>query len=101
MLIDTVDPALKVSLEVLISMAVFVAILMGLASWFLIKDAKSRPFTGHEGMIGRIGEARDGGFVYIEGALWKAESGEPLDVGSKVEVVSVDKLLLKVKKLNK
>ena len=72
MLIDTVDPALKVSLEVLISMAVFVSILMGLASWLLIKDAKSRPFIGNEGMIGRVGEVRSGGFVYVEGALWKA-----------------------------
>ncbi len=100
MLIDTVDPALQVSLEVLISVAVFLAVLMGLASWLLVKDAKSRPFIGNEGMIGRIGEVRNGGFVFIEGALWKAESGEALETGRKVEVVSVDKLLLKVKKLD-
>jgi membrane-bound ClpP family serine protease len=51
-------------------------------------------------MIGRIGEVRSGGFVYVEGALWKAESTEPLEIGSKVEVIAVEKLLLKVKKLN-
>ena len=49
-------------------------------------------------MIGRVGEVRGGGFVYVEGALWKAESNESLEVGQKVEVVNVDKLLLKVKK---
>jgi membrane-bound serine protease (ClpP class) len=100
MLIDTVDPALKVSMEVLITVVIFVALLMAGATWLLIKDAKARPFTGNEGMIGRIGEVRSGGFVYVEGALWKAESTEPLEIGSKVEVIAVDKLLLKVKKLN-
>ena len=52
-------------------------------------------------MIGRIGEVRNGGFVFVEGALWKAESDELLEVGSKVEIIGANNLLLKVRKLNK
>jgi membrane-bound serine protease (ClpP class) len=98
MLIDTVDPSLKISKSVLISMVLFVGLCVFFASWLVIKAYKNRPFTGNEGMVGKIGEVRSGGFVYVEGALWKAESDEPLEIGNKVQIVSVDNLLLKVKK---
>ena len=101
MLIDTVDPSLRISKSVLISVAAFVGIAVFLASWLVIKAYKHRPFTGNEGMIGRIGEVRSGGFVFVEGALWKAESDEPLEAGSKVEIIGANNLLIKVKKLNK
>lgn len=101
MLIDTVDPSLRISKSVLVSVVVFVGACAFLASWLVIKAYKHRPFTGNEGMIGRIGEVRSGGFVFVEGALWKAESDEPLEIGSKVEIIGAQNLLLKVKKLNK
>lgn len=99
MLIDTVDPSLKISKSVLISVALFTGVVVFLIFRLAYKAAKHRPFTGNEGMIGRIGEVRSGGFVYVEGALWKAESDEPLDIGGKVEIIGADNLLLKVKKL--
>jgi membrane-bound serine protease (ClpP class) len=101
MLIDTVDPSLRISKSVLISMVAFIGVCVFLVSWLVIKASKHRPFTGNEGMIGRVGEVRSGGFVFVEGALWKAESDEPIEIGSKVEVTSANNLLLKVKKLNK
>ena len=101
MLIDTVDPSLRISKSVLISMVAFIGVCVFLVSWLVIKASKHRPFTGNEGMIGRVGEVRTGGFVFVEGALWKAESDEPIEIGSKVEVTSANNLLLKVKKLNK
>ncbi len=101
MLIDTVDPSLKISKSVLIGVAAFVGVAAFFASWLVIKAYKHRPFTGNEGMIGRVGEVRNGGFIFVEGALWKAESEEPLEAGSKVEIIAANNLLLKVKKLNK
>ncbi len=101
MLIDTVDPSLRISKSVLISMVAFIGVCVFLVSWLVVKASKHRPFTGNEGMIGRIGEVRNGGFVFVEGALWKAESDEPFEVGSKVEIIGANNLLLKVKKLIK
>ncbi|HEX2897774.1 MAG TPA: nodulation protein NfeD [candidate division Zixibacteria bacterium] len=99
MLIDTVDPSLKISKSVLASVALFTGVVVFLVFRLVYKASKHQPFTGNEGMIGRIGEVRSGGFIYVEGALWKAQSDEPLDIGSKVEIVGADNLLLKVKKL--
>jgi len=101
MLIDTVDPSLKISKSVLVSVALFTGVVVFVVFRLAYKAALHRPFTGNEGMVGRIGEVRSGGFVYVEGALWKAESDETLEIGSKVEITSAENLLLKVKKLNK
>jgi len=101
MLIDTVDPSLKISKSVLISVVVFVGVCVFLVSWLVIKASRNRPTIGNESMLGKIGQVRSGGFVYVEGALWKSESDEPLEVGAKVEVVEVNNLLLKVRKHNK
>lgn len=98
MLIDTVDPALKVSKSILISISVFAGLLLALITWLVAKDRKSRPFVGNEGMIGRKGIMRKNGFVFVEGALWKTESDEPLAEGFKVTVTGVEGLILKVKK---
>lgn len=98
MLIDTVDPTLQVSKSLLITVSLIVGIVVGLVIWLVVKAAKRQPFTGDAGMIGKIAEVRKQGFVYVDGALWKMESDEELEPGTKVEVIGVDKLMLKVKK---
>jgi membrane-bound serine protease (ClpP class) len=100
MLIDTLDPALRISKSVLITVVVCIGVAVLLAGWLVIKAARSRPFIGQEGLVGKIAEVRPNGFVYVDGALWRAISDQELEVGSKVEIVSVDKLTLKVKKMN-
>lgn len=97
MLIDTVDPALRVSKSVLITVVVLVGVTAALVIWLVVRAARNRPFIGNEGMIGKIAEVRKGGLVYVDGALWKAEGVEMLDVGAKVEIIGVDSLTLKVK----
>lgn len=98
MLIDTVDPTLKISKSVLITVVVCVGVAVMLAAWLVWKAARRQPFVGQEGMIGKIAEVRPNGFVYVDGALWRAISDEELEVGSNVKIVSVNKLTLKVKK---
>jgi len=66
----------------------------------VIKAAKNRPIIGNEGLIGQTGEIRKGGYVYIEGALWKIDSTAEFETGCKVEVTAVDGLKLKVKIIN-
>ena len=102
MLVDTVDPNLRISLSVLITVVACVAIVVTIATILVIKAHKNRPFGGMEGLVGKTAEVRDGGYVYVDGALWKARAteGEELDVGGTVEIVAVDKLTLTVKRAN-
>ncbi len=99
MLVDTVDPNLQVSMSVLISVVAFVGVLVIIALFLIIKDRKNKPFIGNEGMTGEIAEVKSNGMVYVNGALWKAESEDEINPGDKVKIVAVDKLLLKVKKI--
>jgi membrane-bound serine protease (ClpP class) len=100
MLIDTLDPALRISKSVLITVVVCIGVAVLLAGFLVLKAARRKPFIGQEGLVGKIAEVRPNGFVYVDGALWRAISDQELEVGSKVEIVSVDKLTLKVKKMN-
>ncbi len=98
MLIETVDPSLQISKSVLITVVICVGIAVMLTAWLVWKAARHRPFIGQEGLVGKIAEVRPNGFVYVDGALWKAISDEELEVGINVKIVSVDKLTLKVKR---
>ena len=100
MLIDTVDPALRISKSVLISVALFIGVVVFIVTWLVVKAQKNRPIIGNEGLVGQTGEIRKGGYVYVEGALWKIVSTEEYETGSKVEVTAVDGLKLKVKNIN-
>ncbi len=100
MLVDSVDPALQISLSFLIWFTLIMSALFGLVIWLVIRAHSRSVAIGDEGMPGKIAEVRTKGQVYVDGALWKAECDEELVKGDKVEIVSVDKLLLKVKKTN-
>jgi membrane protein implicated in regulation of membrane protease activity len=59
-----------------------------------------RPAIGVEAMAGRIGTAledlRPRGPVRLDGEIWEAESTEPVRAGERVQVASVEGLLLHV-----
>lgn len=100
MLVDTVDPNLQISKSVLITVVVCIGVVVIIASWLVIRAARSKPFIGNEGMIGKIAEARSSDMVHVDGALWKVECDEKLTKGDKAEIIAVDKLTLRVKKIN-
>lgn len=99
MLIDTVDPNLRISLSVLITVVVLVSLTAFGMIWLVIKAHRNRPTMGEAGMVGKNGTMRTNNMVYIDGALWKVSSDEDLAAGDKVEVVGMDKLILNVKKV--
>jgi len=99
MLIDTVDPSMKISLSILITVVACIGVIVIIATWLVIKAARNRPFIGQEGMAGKIAVVKKDGFVYVNGALWKMSSEDQLEIGDKVEVVSVDNMVLIVKKI--
>lgn len=99
MLIDTVDPNLRISLSILITVVACIGVIVIIATWLVIKASRNKPFIGKEGMAGKIAVVKKDGFVYVNGALWKMTSEDQLEVGDKVVVVSVDNMVLKVKKI--
>jgi membrane protein implicated in regulation of membrane protease activity len=79
-----------------------VAVVVIAAGYLVVKAQRQKPFSGDKGMVGKTAEVRKPNLVYVDGALWKAVSsdGAPLEIGSIVEIVSMDKLTLTVKKSN-
>jgi membrane-bound serine protease (ClpP class) len=99
MLIDSVDPALKVSLGVLITVAILFALVFIVIVYLVVKAARKQPFIGNEGLVGKEAKVRKDNFVFLNGALWKAESDEELAEGDKVKVLEVRDLTLKVRRI--
>lgn len=99
MLIDSVDPNLGVSISLLVTIAICIGLVVGLASYFVIKAQKRKPFSGNEGMVGKIADVRSSGMAYVDGALWQIECDQELVEGDKVEVIELNSLKLKVKKI--
>lgn len=101
MLFKTTEPALRVSLEVILSLAIFSAALVGFLM-FMVHRAQQAPVrTGREGLIHEIGTARSAlaprGKVFVHGEIWDAVSDEPVASGEPVEVVAVRNLTLAVR----
>jgi len=102
MLVDSSLPELRVNVwklvPVILAFAAFVVALVRL----VVQAQRRRAQTGAEGLVGRPGEAETDldpeGWVLVQGERWRARSGEPLRRGEKVEVVSMEGLLLRVRK---
>jgi membrane-bound serine protease (ClpP class) len=58
---------------------------------------RRRVLAGPETMIGARGVAVAGGFVRVQGELWRADAPRPLEPGARVEVEAVDGLTLRVR----
>src|SRR5262245_5899973 len=104
MLMDTPSPELRVSLRLVIPVAVgFAAIAV-----FLIRLAlaaqRQPPATGAADMIGRIGESLTAidpaahGRVMVRGEIWSATADDAIPPGTRVRVVKIDGLTLTVVK---
>jgi len=102
MLVDSVDPALRVSMTTLITVTIVVGVAFAVVIWLVIKAHGRKVVVGNEGMIGQLAEVRRPDMVHIEGALWKArtEDRQALTPGDTVEVVAVQGLTLIVRKTN-
>ena len=104
MLIDSPDPYLQISLKVILpavaGTAMFFVWLVGMG----FRAQRVRPVSGSEGMLDQSGvvSASSGegspAQVRVHGEIWLADSGESLEVGDKVRVVSVEGLRLRVEK---
>lgn len=102
-LFQTQSPALRISVTLVVTMAALTAAFFLYAVGAGIHAQKNRIVTGKEGMIGELAEARTDinpkGKVFAEGTLWNAcTDGEPIKQGETVRILSVDKLVVRVRK---
>ncbi len=102
MLIDTDDPAMQISRNMLYP-TLFTAILVSVGTLYLAgKSAKLKSIAGAEGLVGQTGvvtQALDPeGSVQVHGELWNAVGDENIGEGETVVVEQVDGLKVKVKK---
>jgi membrane-bound serine protease (ClpP class) len=71
-------------------------------SYLVFRSHKAKPALGIEGMIGEVGVVREKlaprGTVFVHGEYWKAEANDEIDTGDKVEVVAIDRMVLRVKR---
>lgn len=104
-LVSPDSPYGDISLSIIIPMVLLSAIFFLTVAYFGIKAQRQKAKTGEESMIGKVGiaqtdiEADKGGYILLEGELWKAVSEEKIEKGQRVEVVETHGLILKVKKI--
>jgi len=104
MLIDGPIPAMRIGLGVALPV---VLTLVGIAAFLLrlvVKSHGRQVVTGLEGLVGEKGVVREAldprGKVAVHGELWDAVSDVPLAPGDDVEVTSVERMLIRVRRLH-
>jgi membrane-bound serine protease (ClpP class) len=105
MLFQSPDPSLRISWGVLVpAVAITSLFFVGIIA-LALKSQLRRKLGGQEGMVGEEGEAVTDifkeGKVLILGEYWRAISDEPVPKGSKVRVVRVEHLEVKVELIEK
>ncbi|MFH1488640.1 MAG: nodulation protein NfeD [Pseudomonadota bacterium] len=92
----------KVSLQLMTPTIVLVGGFFIVVSALAFRAYRSKAKSGMEGLIGTRGLVRERiapeGLIFIHGELWRAESGEEINEGEKVEVTGVEGLVLTVKR---
>jgi membrane-bound serine protease (ClpP class) len=93
-----------------LAMSVFIPTVLIISGFFVtvatiaFRAQIRRPQIGTEALSGMIGEVKRDlipeGTVFVNGELWNATADENLFTGEKVEVISVENLRLKVRKIS-
>lgn len=103
MLFESPFPFLRLSLSVVLPIAIVTALFFVLTFRLAYKAYKRKPVTGIEGLIGTEGLAKtditkDEGMVLVHGEYWTAYSDELIKKDERIVVEEVKGLRLKVKK---
>jgi membrane-bound serine protease (ClpP class) len=100
MLFQTPDPALRVSWGVLIPAVLVTSLFFVAVIAIAVKAQLLKPKGGKEGMVGdegvAVSEMAMDGKVLVRGEYWSAFSDTPLAKGTKVRVVSVENMKVRV-----
>jgi membrane-bound serine protease (ClpP class) len=103
---DTQWPYKRISLSVIIPVVIVFTLFFFLAAWLSLRAHKKKVETGEAGLVGETGVAKsavgpEGGSVFIHGEYWKAFSETQIEANSKIRVVAIKGMELKVEKIQK
>jgi membrane-bound serine protease (ClpP class) len=102
MLFESPEPALRVSLPVILPLAIVSGLLFAVVAGMSARTMRRRPTTGREGMIGLRGVASTDlspkGTVDVRGEYWNAVADATVAKGEPVEVTAIDGMVLRVRK---
>ncbi len=100
MLLVEGPPALRIHFATAVALALPFSLITVFLASLAVRAHRRKVMTGDVGMIGEIGEARTPltpkGKVFVHGEYWDAESPVPVVPGTRVRVVAVEGLLLRV-----
>lgn len=98
------DPTTRLAMSVFIPTVVTISAFFVTVATLAFRAQMRKPQTGAEVMLGLIGEVKEDldpeGKVFVYGELWNAQADEYIPVGEKVEVIAVENLMLKVKRID-
>ena len=106
LLVDSTDPALRISLTSILPVAMLLSGFFVFASYNIIKTHRAKVLGGKEAMIGAVAtvleESIPGGDaqVMIEGERWRGNAEVALCKGDKVRVERIEGLLLHLRKID-
>lgn len=103
MLINSPIPEMRPAMSLIISFALCFGFIFLFLTFKVIQAMNRRLETGREGLIGETGVAKTNidnrsGKVFVHGEWWNAVAEGLIPAGSKIQVETIDNLLLKVKK---
>ncbi len=103
LLFHSTEPYLRVEPWAIALVAGLVLLMVILILYAVIRGQRRPVVSGPEVLIGMIGTVRQDlapeGMIFVDGALWRARSEEgPIPAGEPVEVVSIEGLLLHVRR---
>jgi membrane-bound serine protease (ClpP class) len=107
MLFKTVDPAIRVSMDIILSVAAMAVLVVGFLAFMVVRMHRRQVTTGAEGLLHERGVVRSAlgprGKVFVHGEIWNAVvegaigAGESIEAGQPIEVVGVDGMTLRVR----
>jgi membrane-bound serine protease (ClpP class) len=105
MLIESPQPFLRISWQVIAVSVVSTAAFFTFAVTKALMAQRKKPTTGTRGLVGEIGtivgKLDDGWKILVHGELWNATSSEALELGDEVQVTKVEGFKLTVGKQKK
>jgi len=100
LLFRSAEPALRVSFELVLGIALGMAIIVGFLARLAFRAQTRRVTTGNEGLVGARGVAVSAltpkGKVKVGGEYWYAVADAPIEAAAEIEVTGVDGLTLRV-----
>jgi membrane-bound serine protease (ClpP class) len=103
MLFNTGNTGLRVSWSVMIPAVLVISGFFMAVAFLAVRAHMAKPRTGYQGLIGEIAVAKEPlapeGKVFVHGELWNATCEDIVPVGTRVEIIGVENLLLKVRKI--